>query len=96
MSAGGGNEPQWGRDGKELFYRTTDGQLMAVGVSVTGSMLDTTAPKKLFATGVRSGTPTVNRYAVSGDGSRFLVLASDQDNRPTPITVILNWTSTLK
>jgi hypothetical protein len=96
VSAGGGHAPQWRRDGKELFYMTGDGQLMAVGVSVTGSMLQTTAPKKLFATRGRTGTPGSDRYAVSADGNRFLVLGFDQDSRPTPITVVLNWTSMLK
>ena len=86
----------WRKDGKELFYKMGDGQLMAVGVSITGSRVDTTAPKKLFATGSRTGIPGGNTYAVSADGNRFLVLGPDQDSRPTPITVILNWTSMLK
>jgi WD40 repeat protein len=96
VSAGGGNAPQWRGDGKELFYMTGDGQIMAVGVSATGLTLNTTAPKKLFATGVSTGTPGGNHYAVSFDGNRFLVPTSAQDSRPTPITVMLNWTSTLK
>ena len=79
-----------------MFYMTGDGQLMAVGVSVTGSMLDTTAPKKLFATRAGAGTPCANDYDVSADGKRFLVLESVRDSRPTPITVILNWTAMLK
>jgi Tol biopolymer transport system component len=96
VSAGGGQAPQWRGDGKELFYMTGDGQLMAVGVRVTGSMLETTTPKKLFATRVRTGTPGTARYAVSADGNRFLVSGPVQDSRPAPLTVILNWTSMLK
>lgn len=96
VSAGGGVEPRWRGDGKELFYITSYGQLMAVGVSDTGSMLDTTAPRKLFATRVSTGIPGSSHYAVSADGSRFLVLSPIEDNRATPITVVLNWTSMLK
>ena len=96
VSAGGGNDPEWRGDGKELFYMTGDGQLMAVGVSLTGSMLDTTAPKKLFATRGTAGTPGANNYAVSADGKHFLLIEPVRDSRPTPITVILNWTSMLK
>lgn len=32
ISAGGGNQPRWRRDGKELFYIAADGKLMAVEV----------------------------------------------------------------
>jgi eukaryotic-like serine/threonine-protein kinase len=78
VSADGGNEPLWRGDGKELFYVTGDGELMAVGVSVAGSVLHTTAPQKLFATRISTGTPGVNRYAVSADGTRFLVLGARQ------------------
>ena len=34
ISSGGGSEPQWRRDGRELFYVTADGTLMAVDVDV--------------------------------------------------------------
>jgi serine/threonine protein kinase len=94
VSTGGGNAPRWRRDGKELFYMTGDGQLMAVEVKVSDTTLDTTAPTKLFATGVTAGTPGGNTFSVSGDGNRFLVLG--RDSRSTPISVILNWTSLLK
>jgi hypothetical protein len=73
---------------------TGDGQLMAVEVKVSDTTLDTTAPTKLFATGVTAGTPGGNTFSVSGDGNRFLVLG--RDSRSTPISVILNWTSLLK
>jgi Tol biopolymer transport system component len=96
VSLGGGNEPQWRRDGRELFYMTGVGQVMSVGVSITGSSLETTAPRKLFATRASAATFGENTYAVSADGERFLVLAPVQDSRPAPIMVVLNWTSLLK
>ena len=30
VSVHGGGEPRWRRDGKELFYRTVDGKMMAL------------------------------------------------------------------
>jgi hypothetical protein len=72
------------------------GQVMSVGVSITGSSLETTAPRKLFATRASAATFGENTYAVSADGERFLVLAPVQDSRPAPIMVVLNWTSLLK
>jgi tRNA A-37 threonylcarbamoyl transferase component Bud32/dipeptidyl aminopeptidase/acylaminoacyl peptidase len=96
VSAGGGVEPRWRGDGKELFYITSYGQIMAVGVSDTGSRLDTTAPRKLFTTRVSTGIPGSYKYAASANGSRFLVLSPVDDSRGTPITVVLNWPSMLK
>ena len=32
VSSGGGTEPQWSRDGRELYYRDGAGRLVAVGV----------------------------------------------------------------
>jgi hypothetical protein len=37
VSSGGGNEPRWRGDGKELFYKTADGQRFLVLRSVDGS-----------------------------------------------------------
>jgi hypothetical protein len=74
---------------------TGDGQLMAVGVNITGSIFDNAVPKELFATSASPGTPGQSEYAVSNDGQRFLVLDS-VNHRPTPITVKTNWTSLLK
>jgi hypothetical protein len=93
VSASGGHALRWRQDGKELFYMTGDGQLMAVGFAASGSTFDTTAPEKLFATGTIVGTPGGEPYAVASDG-RFLVLDSVEDGQP--IVVRLNWTSMLK
>jgi Tol biopolymer transport system component len=39
ISVGGGMQPEWRRDGKELFYIAADGKLMAVDVMTDGSAL---------------------------------------------------------
>jgi len=48
-------------------------------------------PKRLFPAGIVS---TNNMYAVTKDGQRFLVNRSAAI--ATPLTVIVNWTSTLQ
>ena len=94
VSTGGGAQPHWRRDGKELFYIAADRKLMAVEVSLT-STFGTSAPKALFQTQVvRYGAP--NRYVVTGDGQRFLVNSPVEEVSQTPITVVLNWTASLK
>jgi Tol biopolymer transport system component len=93
VSTGGGAQPHWRRDGKELFYIAPDRKLMAVDVTM-GSTFETSAPKALFQTQVvRYEAP--NRYVVVGDGQRFLVNAPVEEVSQTPITVVLNWTAAL-
>lgn len=92
VSSGGGNQPQWRRDGREIFYLGLDGKLMAVDVK-PGTTLETGAPQALFLTTLRPD-PTLDQYCVTGDGHRFL-LAEPVEEAAKPITVILNWDGTL-
>jgi hypothetical protein len=94
VSTNGGAQPQWRRDGKELFYVAPDRKLMAVDVRL-GSSFEMGTPVALFQTQV-SGFTSPNRYAASADGQRFLINSTVQDASPTPITVILNWAATLR
>jgi eukaryotic-like serine/threonine-protein kinase len=48
VSANGGTQPVWRRDGKELYFIAPDRQLMAVPVRNTGSNLEIGEPKALF------------------------------------------------
>src|SRR5262249_36630279 len=47
VSTGGGTQPRWRRDGKELFYIAADGKLMAVDVK-TAPKFEIDVPKALF------------------------------------------------
>jgi eukaryotic-like serine/threonine-protein kinase len=87
ISSGGGSQPRWRRDGKELFY-LSDGQLMAVDI-VTKPVFQAMPPKVLFSSFFPISTVQA-RYEVSADGSRILV-ASRAGANLSPITVILNW-----
>jgi eukaryotic-like serine/threonine-protein kinase len=94
ISTGGGSQPHWRRDGKELFYIAADRKLMAVAVKLDGGF-ESGAPAALFLTQVSSVTDP-NRYDVTADGQRFLINSPVEETSKTPINVILNWTSTLK
>jgi eukaryotic-like serine/threonine-protein kinase len=92
VSPDGGGQPKWRADGRELFYVSPDGRLMAVQVKATVDQLDVTLPVALFP-GVM-GAPTWDRYAVTRDGQRFLVvvpLAGGVER----LHVVTNWTSLL-
>jgi Tol biopolymer transport system component len=93
VSTEGGYEPRWRGDGREIFYLSDDRKLMAVSIG-TGPAFG--IPKPLFQTRVPVGV-TANRthYVPSRDGHRFLVNTAT-DVVPSQITVVLNWTATLK
>jgi hypothetical protein len=54
ISSGGGYQPRWRRDGKELLYLSGDGKLMSVDVTLTPSF-KAGAPKVLFSAPIGGG-----------------------------------------
>jgi Tol biopolymer transport system component len=97
ISIAGGTQPEWRRDGKELFYISADGKLTAVPVTTDGAAFSAGTPRGLFDVEVPEPNPPFpTDYAVTADGQRFLVnTVVDQPTRPA-LTVILNWTADLK
>jgi Tol biopolymer transport system component len=101
VSKGGGGQPRWRRDGKELFYISADSKMMAVEVAAASRTFQPGIPKALFAAPISGGAAITNttRYDVTADGKKFLI-----DSLPTettsaqssPITVVLNWQAGLK
>jgi Tol biopolymer transport system component len=89
ISSGGGVEPHWSRDGKELFYFA--GQtLMAVPVSLKPTFSHG-VPVRLFDAPVQPWfTNDTDRSQVAPDG-RFLLLVPASQTTPPPIDVIVNW-----
>jgi Tol biopolymer transport system component len=75
ISTHGGLLPEWRSDGRELFFLTSDGTLMAVTVKPTPDF-NFSEPKALFQSDIRRTIPslqfTMSQYAVAQDGQRFL------------------------
>ena len=95
VSADGGMQPEWRRDGRELFYVTGDRWLVALPVQA-GKALQIGSAHPLFALdteGVMT-TPGTFHYSASADGQRFLVNTVVNGGTPT-ITVVINWTAVL-
>jgi Tol biopolymer transport system component len=91
VSKDGGWQPAWRRDGKELFFLSLDGGMMAASIDTAGQA---GVPAQLFAVSTFSNPFVANRqYAVSKDGQRFLVNVLPQLSRTQPLTVIVNWLS---
>lgn len=95
MSSGGGCRPRWRRDGKELFYLSSDNKVMAVKVETTGSSFQAGAVQVLFE--ARS-SDNFESYDVTADGQRFIVAQDKVEPNPanTAITLFANWDAALK
>jgi Tol biopolymer transport system component len=89
ISAGGGLQPLWSHDGKEIYYATLDGRLMAVPVSA-GTSFSSGAPQPLFQTSLRLNNPS-RQFTASADGQRFLMVVPAQDVDSENFRVMLNW-----
>ncbi len=89
VSNGGGVDPSWKADGKELYYRAPDQKLMAVEVA-SGSELRAGIPKPLFLLRLRPGNPR-NKYLPAPDGQRFLVVEPLGRDAIAPTTIVMNW-----
>ena len=96
VTRGGGYQPRWRRDGRELFFFTVDGRLMTTEVT-PGASLGLGATRTLFQTAIfgGGGTTTNHYWDVSADGQRFLVNTVSADAESAMLTVVLNWQSGL-
>jgi eukaryotic-like serine/threonine-protein kinase len=92
VSSGGGTQPAWNPNGKEIFYRIGD-RMMAVGVTVNGDELRLSSPQQLFARAYAYGAGiTIANYDVTQDGQRFVMVSDDAI--AGQLRVILNWRAT--
>ncbi|MGO9258138.1 MAG: protein kinase domain-containing protein [Bryobacteraceae bacterium] len=95
ISTNGGSEPQWRADGKELFFISLNPtRIMAVDIAEKNGAIVAGIPHALFA--VRVGTQGRNRWLVTPDGKKFLVVEPPEPKAVTGFTVILNWPSLLQ
>ena len=93
ISPNGGRNPHWRADGKELFYLDATGMMTSVSIDLNDTSPSFGLPKPLFPAGVVS----VNQH-VRGDQGWTAVPRQQTQNTvtTTPLTVIVNWTSTLQ
>jgi eukaryotic-like serine/threonine-protein kinase len=97
ISNGGGYQPRWRRDGKELLYLAGDPStptLMSVEVTLVPSF-KAAVPVVMFQAPTFSTGSSVYRWDMTRDGRRFLINAAAGEPNG-PITVVLNWQEELK
>jgi hypothetical protein len=91
VSQGGGTEPRWNRNGRELFYFDPQNHLVAVDVEPTPTGFRTGESRKLFQLHGAGEW----RYDVAPDGERFLVSVPLEKESASPVTLLTEWTRRL-
>jgi dipeptidyl aminopeptidase/acylaminoacyl peptidase len=95
VSRGGGVEPRWRADGKELFFRNRGGQFFAVTMSETRGGMSAGEPRALFRLQHNTFLMVEHAYDVTPDGQRFLVM-KPVEPPPTQVNVVLGWREELE
>jgi Tol biopolymer transport system component len=98
ISKGGGWQPRWRGDGKELFY-LADRKLMAVEIKTSGGGFDHGPSQALFTLRFNpsSAGQYLYRYVPSAEGKRFLVGTEPGESTDAPpLTVVVNWLAGVK
>jgi Tol biopolymer transport system component/tRNA A-37 threonylcarbamoyl transferase component Bud32 len=88
VSSGGGFTPKWSRDGREIYFRNTNGQLMRAAVG-SGNTFTSSDQRPLFSL---SG---VAEWDVAPDG-RFVLLRDKQAQQRRGLVVVENFLQELK
>lgn len=96
VSAIGGAEPLWSRDGRELFFQDHDGFLTSARIE-TMPDFRVVNRTRLFSreryTFTIFGSPY---YDISPDGTRFIMSRPANSNNSERLVVVLNWFAELR
>ncbi len=99
VSRGGGAQPVWSRDGRELFFFAASEELMGVQVG-PGPTWTASAPRQIAPPGyLRGNFAAASTYDISPDGKRFLMIKrveTTPESSPVTLVVVQNWFEELK
>ena len=99
VSRDGGTEPLWARSGRELFYRSANGDLVAVTVHA-GTSFETGEQRVLFSTSAYWSSPGHAQYDLTPDDRRFVFIrakgSQDPGAQSSTAVLVLNWLSELQ
>jgi serine/threonine protein kinase len=91
ISLAGGTAPRWRGDGKEIFYISPDGQLMAADIVLSAASVDVNNVRGLFSVSLVQGD-----YDVAADGKRFLLNSVVETQNQMPLALVTNWDMELR
>ena len=95
VSAGGGTQPRWRKDGRELFYLSPQGKMMAAEVAAGAQDFRVGTVRELFTLSGLGAMPGY-LYDVTSDGQKFLVIQDLVHTSTAPLTLVVNWDAELK
>jgi hypothetical protein len=95
VSTSGGRTPIWSRDGRELFYLSSDNRLMGVRIEPGTSWRTTPPAQVLQSRYFEAGTGSPRTFDVARDG-RFLMIKQDSSNAPHNLVVVQHWLEELQ
>lgn len=91
----GGADVQWRDDGRELYYETPDGRIMAAGIQAGPDGVRVDTPRALFTADLAVGQ--LHSFDATADGERFLLMLNPRDQEQTlSLTVITGWQAKLR
>ena len=97
ISIGGGTEPVWAPDGKELYYRNITGNKLFTVSFIGFPKLNIGKPLLLFQGNFSSAGFFGRNFDIAPDGKHFLMLEYEKVKpTETRINIILNWFEELK
>jgi serine/threonine-protein kinase len=101
VTTGGGSQPMWSRDGKELFYVDGSNYIVSVGVESGSSFTVIGTPRRVLPRPYVSSILTYagRLYDISRDGKRLLVLKDagvSAQTEPLTITIVQNFFEELR
>jgi hypothetical protein len=95
ISVGGGRDPVWSRDGKELFFLS--GRRMMVADVESSAGFSASRPRELFeAAHLQDWNSTLASYDVSPDGQHFAMVRQRSGTEGVELHVVLGWFEELR
>jgi Tol biopolymer transport system component len=85
VSSGGGLNPRWRGDGREIYFQSGGRDQMAAGLRLEGGRLVVDQVRTLFT------LPLEEDSDVTRDGRRFLAVLGDETARAGYLNLVLNW-----
>lgn len=93
ISSGGGHQPRWSGDGRQLMYLSSTGKLMSVDVSTAGGSFTHGSSKAVFDIPIFGGADYQSLTALwdmTKDGQHFLVTTQAGASNYAPINFVQN------
>jgi len=92
VSKGGGEQPRWRGDGKELFFVGAGNRIMTAEVRDKGASLEIGAGQSLP---IHTTASPYRTYDVTADGKKFIVISDSAGLNAKGITIVANWPALL-